>query len=88
MPEREDEPVQDGEDIVVTPMEDLATPLSVGTDSAAGKKPYKPLPGQPLPNPLAGPKKHVKREQDYAFPVSEEKMMFDIDIEDQDDYDI
>ena len=88
VPEREDEPVQDGEDILVTPMEDLATPLSAGTDSAAGKKPYKPLPGQPLPNPLAGPKKHVKREQDYAFPVSEEKMMFDIDIEDQDDYDI
>lgn len=100
VPDTEDEPMQDGEDIVVTQMDDLSTPLPVGTDvapgtdsvaetdSAVGKKAEKPLPGQPLPNPLAVPKKHVKREPDYAFSVSDEKMTFDIDIDDQDDYDI
>lgn len=40
------------------------------------KKPL--LPGEPIPNPLAGPKKHVRKEMDYAFIPEEQQMCFDI----------
>lgn len=47
-----------------------------------------PLPGQPLHNPLKGPKKHVKKELNYAVEVPEDLMKFDIEITENDDYDI
>ena len=50
--------------------------------------PAQPLPGQPLHNPLKGPKKHVKKELNYAVEVPEDLMKFDIEITENDDYDI
>lgn len=47
-----------------------------------------PLPGQPLYNPLKGPKKHVKKEIKYAIEVPETLMKYDIDVPDDADYDI
>ena len=46
------------------------------------------LPGQPLDNPLPGPKKHIKKEFDYAINVSEEKMHYDRNTDEDDDYDL
>ena len=37
------------------------------------------LPGEPIPNPLAGPRKHVRKEMDYAFIPEDSKMCFDIE---------
>ena len=48
----------------------------------------RPLPGEPIPNPLPGPKKHERREMDYAFEPGEDRMFFDIDrVEEGDDFD-
>ena len=41
-----------------------------------------------IENPLPLPKKHVKREMDYAYPVAEEDMKFDIEVDEEDDFDI
>lgn len=41
-----------------------------------------------IENPLPLPKKHVKREMDYEYPVAEEDMKFDIEVDDADDFDI
>ena len=41
-----------------------------------------------IENPLPLPKKHVKRELDYQYEVPEEKMKYDVEVADGDDYDI
>lgn len=41
-----------------------------------------------LVNPLPLPKKHEKRVMDYQYSVTEEKMKFDTDIKENDDFDI
>ena len=41
-----------------------------------------------IKNPLPVPKRHVKKEMDYDFPVSEEKMHYDIEILPNDDFDV
>lgn len=41
-----------------------------------------------IENPLPLPKKHVKREMDYEYPVAEEGMKFDIEVDEADDFDI
>ena len=41
-----------------------------------------------IENPLPLPKKHVKREMDYEYPVPEEDMKFDIEVDETDDFDI
>lgn len=41
-----------------------------------------------IENPLPLPKKHVKREMDYEYPVAEEDMKFDIEVDETDDFDI
>ncbi|MDE6748925.1 MAG: hypothetical protein K2K21_07680 [Lachnospiraceae bacterium] len=41
-----------------------------------------------IENPLPLPKKHEKREMDFQYEVPENKMKFDIDIKDGDDFDI
>lgn len=41
-----------------------------------------------IENPLPLPKKHVKREMDYEYPVAEEDMKFDIEVDESDDFDI
>ena len=46
-------------------------------------------PGEPLPNPLPGPKKHAHKQMDYAFEPGEDEMFFDIDqVEEGDDFDL
>lgn len=41
-----------------------------------------------IENPLPLPKKHVKREMDYEYPVADENMKFDIEVDETDDFDI
>lgn len=41
-----------------------------------------------IENPLPLPKKHVKREMDYQYPVDEKDMKYDVDVSEQDDFDI
>lgn len=41
-----------------------------------------------LENPLPLPKKHEKKEMDYQYSVAEDKMKFDTEIKDNDDFDI
>ena len=41
-----------------------------------------------IKNPLPVPKRHVKKEMDYDFPVSEDKMHYDIEIKPGDNFDI
>lgn len=41
-----------------------------------------------IPNPLPLPKKHVKKTMHYGIEVEEEKMDFDIEISEDDDFDI
>ena len=41
-----------------------------------------------LENPLPVPKKHVKKSMEYALEPEESRMHFDIDVEENDDYDI
>ncbi len=42
-----------------------------------------------IPNPLPLPKKHVRRDMDYAFEPEEEQMKFDLDdLDELDDFDI
>ena len=39
-------------------------------------------------NPLPLPKKHVKREMDYQYPVEEKDMKYDMEVPENDDFDI
>lgn len=41
-----------------------------------------------IENPLPLPKKHVKKEMDYQYPVEEKDMKYDIEVSEQDDFDI
>lgn len=41
-----------------------------------------------IENPLPLPKKHVRREMDYEYPVAQEDMKFDIEVDETDDFDI
>lgn len=41
-----------------------------------------------LENPLPGPKKHVKKNMDYAFIPDKAKMYYDVKVSDSDDYDL
>lgn len=41
-----------------------------------------------LENPLPLPKKHVKREMDYDYPVAEQDMHYDVEVDERDDFDI
>ena len=47
----------------------------------------KPLPGQPLHNPLPVPKKHEKRALDFKKEVADKDLHFDFDINADDDFD-
>lgn len=41
-----------------------------------------------IENPLPLPKKHEKREMDYQYQITEDKMKFDVEVADGDDFDI
>lgn len=45
-------------------------------------------PGEWLDNPLPVPKRHVKKELDYGFEPEPDQMCYDIEVSDQDDFDI
>lgn len=45
-------------------------------------------PVQLIENPLPLPKKHVKKEMEFEYPVQEDKMEFDIEVDDTDDFDV
>ncbi|MCR5319589.1 MAG: glycosyltransferase family 39 protein [Lachnospiraceae bacterium] len=45
-------------------------------------------PGMPLPNPLPVPKKRERKGMDYAKEIKEEDLHFDVEISDEDDFDI
>ncbi|MCM1087896.1 MAG: hypothetical protein NC419_07040 [Muribaculaceae bacterium] len=68
------------------PMEQQADTVSVAavedTEAKTGTKP------RFLENPLPLPKKHVKKEMDYQYKVTEEQMKFDIDVREDDDFEI
>lgn len=48
----------------------------------------KPAPGEPLHNPLPVPKKKSRTQADFAFPVEVSDMKFDIEVSDDDDFDV
>lgn len=63
--------------------------MAVGIEARLEAPAGSPLPGEPIPNPLPGPKKHVQREMDFAYEPKEEEMCFDIDrFEEGDDFDL
>lgn len=41
-----------------------------------------------IENPLPLPKKHVKKEMDYQYPVDESQMKYDMEVDENDDFDI
>lgn len=68
-----------------TAMESVA---ETAVESAAEKKEQeKPAPGEPLPNPLPVPKKKSRPQADFGYQVAEDKMKFDLDVADEDDFD-
>lgn len=62
---------------------------AVGIEARLEEPAGAPLPGEPIPNPLPGPKKHVPREMDFAYEPKAEEMCFDLDrFEEGDDFDL
>lgn len=57
-------------------------------------EPQQESPGKPIPkkryldNPLPLPKKHVRRQMDYQYAVEEKDMKYDVEISEDDDFDI
>lgn len=41
-----------------------------------------------IENPLPLPKKHVKKEMDYQYVIAEDKMKYDVEVDENDDFDI
>lgn len=41
-----------------------------------------------IENPLPLPKKHVKKEMDYQYPVEDKDMKYDVEVDEKDDFDI
>ena len=41
-----------------------------------------------IENPLPLPKKHVAREMDYQYTVEEKDMKYDVEVSEDDDFDI
>lgn len=67
---------------------DAATATETAIESAAEKKEQeKPAPGEPLHNPLPVPKKKSRPQADFGYQVAEDKMKFDLDVSDEDDFD-
>lgn len=62
------------------------------TRDAQGEEKTEEVQAPPKPrfieNPLPLPKKHVKKEMDYQYPVEEKDMKYDVDVPEQDDFDI
>lgn len=48
----------------------------------------KPAPGEPLHNPLPVPKKKSRPQADFGFEVKEEDMKFDVEVSEDDDFEL
>ena len=75
------------EEIEAEEAEEEANPVTV-INPIDEKKEEKIAPGMPLPNPLPVPKKRERKGMDYAKEVKEEDLHFDVEISDEDDFDI
>lgn len=60
-----------------------AAPIPVSAESEETASPQKP---RFLENPLPVPKKHVKKEMDYDYPIASEMMHFDLELTNEDDF--
>ena len=47
-----------------------------------------PAPGEYLDNPLPVPKRHVRKEMNYAFEPSPDQMFYETPVADNDDFDV
>ncbi len=73
---------------VVTEIEEEIIEETSPLAERTGKRPVL-RPGEPIPNPLPGPKKHVRRELDYAFIPEDCQMYYDLtDIDENDDFEL
>lgn len=60
-----------------------AAPIPVAAESMTAASAQKP---RFLENPLPVPKKHVKKEMDYDYPIAPEMMHFDLELTNEDDF--
>ena len=60
-----------------------AQPIPTAVDSVTDDSVQKP---RFLENPLPVPKKHVKKEMDYDYPIAPDMMHFDLELKDGDDF--
>lgn len=58
------------------------------TNASENKVQKKPAPGQPLHNPLPVPKKKSRSQVDFGYQVKEADMKFDVEVSDNDDFDV
>lgn len=65
-------------------MADISTKITL----TEKKEQEKPAPGSPLHNPLPVPEKKKRLRADFNYPVKEEDMKFDIEVADDDDFDV
>lgn len=54
----------------------------------AASAPAAPAPGEYLENPLPVPKRHIKKEMDYAFEPEPVQMYYEVPVADNDDFDV
>ena len=71
---------QPAESVSVPKPEPISKPEPVSEPESAPKPRF-------IENPLPLPKKHEKREMDYQYDVAEDKMKYDVEIDDNDDFD-
>lgn len=57
-------------------------------EAEVGGSVHEAQPPRYIENPLPLPKKHVKKKMDYQYPVEDKDMEFDVDISENDDFDI
>lgn len=56
--------------------------------AAEEREQKKPAPGEPLPNPLPLPEKKHRPQADFAYAVADADMKFDIEVADNDEFDV
>lgn len=59
-------------------------------DDEIGKTTEMPESQKPrfIENPLPLPKKHIRKEMDYQYPVEDDAMKYDVEVDEQDDFDL
>lgn len=64
------------------------TTMDTETTIIEKKEQEKPAPGQPLHNPLPVPQKRSRPQVDFTYQVGEADMKFDVEVADDDDFDV